>query len=189
MLKEYRNIEENIIRDVRSLFRLKKLKKETNDTAINGIRNLFRLKKENKAIKDRIIRDIRNLFEHEEEKNYYKPVSIANFWSNHYIEYELNLNKIRPYLKGILNNLKISDTWKIQLTIAINFISSKDNDEECVMHSKSDNIEIIIKDRPDGIIRELFKPIQNRYQNNLEESIKSSEFVIDHIYLLYYKCH
>ena len=52
MLKEYRNIEENIIRDVRSLFRLKKLKKETNDTAINGIRNLFRLKKENKAIKD-----------------------------------------------------------------------------------------------------------------------------------------
>ena len=57
------------------------------------------------------------------------------------------------------------------------------------MHSKSDNIEIIIKDRPDGIIRELFKPIQNRYQNNLEESIKSSEFVIDHIYLLYYKCH
>ena len=31
---------------------------------------------------------------------------------------------------------------KIQLTIAINFISSKDNDEEHVMHSKSDNKEI-----------------------------------------------
>ena len=30
---------------------------------------------------------------------------------------------------------------KIKLTIAINFISSKDNDEEHVMHSKSDNIE------------------------------------------------
>ena len=28
------------------------------------------------------------------------------------------LNKIRPYLKGI-NNLKKSDTWKIQLTIIL----------------------------------------------------------------------
>ena len=27
-----------------------------------------------------------------------------------------------------------SDMWKNQLTIAINFISSKDNDEEHVMH-------------------------------------------------------
>ena len=125
MLKKYRNIEENIIKNVRNLFRLKKLKKETNDVAINGIRNLFRLKKENKAIKDRIIRNIKNLSEHEEEKNYYKPVSVGKFWSNNYIKYELNLNKIRPYLKDIINNLKISDTWKIQLTIAINFISSK----------------------------------------------------------------
>ena len=32
-----------------------------------------------------------------------------------------------------------ADMWKIQATIAINFISSKD-DEECVMHSKSGNI-------------------------------------------------
>ena len=24
------------------------------------------------------------------------------------------LNKIRPYLKDIINNLKISDTWKVQ---------------------------------------------------------------------------
>ena len=37
--------------------------------------------------------------------------------------------KISPYLKGIINNLKITDTWKIQLTIANSFISSIDNDE------------------------------------------------------------
>ena len=48
-------------------------------------------------------------------------------------------NKIRPYLKDVINNLKKSDTWKIQLTLAINFISSIDNDEARVMHSKSDN--------------------------------------------------
>ena len=45
MLKEYKIIEENIIKDGRNPFRLKKLKKAANDAAINGIRNLFRLKK------------------------------------------------------------------------------------------------------------------------------------------------
>ena len=39
-----KNIEENIIKDVRHLFGLNKIKKETNDAAIKGIRNLFRLK-------------------------------------------------------------------------------------------------------------------------------------------------
>ena len=32
---------------------------------------------------------------------------------------------------------------KIQLTIAINFISSNSNDEACLMYSKSDNLEIM----------------------------------------------
>ena len=51
-LEEDKNREENIIKDVGNLFRLNKLKKETNDTSITGIRNLFRVKKENKVIKD-----------------------------------------------------------------------------------------------------------------------------------------
>ena len=38
-------------------------------------------------------------------------------------------------------DLQNSDTWKIQLTIAINFISSKYTEEESVMHPKSDNIK------------------------------------------------
>ena len=157
--------EENIIKDIRNLFRLKK---EQNYTAIKDIRNLFRQEKETKAIKDRILRDIKNLFEHEkEEENYYKPVRVSNFWSNNYIEYESNgdrnktlsveeyLNKIRPYLKDIIKNLKQSDTWEIQLTIANNFISSLDNNEECVMHSKLDNIEIGINNEADEIVKEL----------------------------------
>ena len=74
-------MEENIIKDVTNLFRLKKLKKETKRAAIREIRNPFRLKIENKVIKDRILRDIRNLFEYEEElENYYKPVTKGNLW-------------------------------------------------------------------------------------------------------------
>ena len=57
--------EENIIKDIRNIFRLKK---EHNLTAIKGIRNLFRQDKETKAIKDRILRDIKNIFEHEKKK-------------------------------------------------------------------------------------------------------------------------
>ena len=55
---------ENIIKDIRNFFRLKK---ELNYTAIKNIRNLFRLEKETKAVKGRILRDIKNLFELEEE--------------------------------------------------------------------------------------------------------------------------
>ena len=55
--------------------------------------------------------------------------------------------------------------WKTQVTIANNFIFSIDNDEECVMHSKSDIIEIMINDEADEVIKELVKPLQNRYQN------------------------
>ena len=66
-LKKNKRIEDNIIKDVRNLFRLKK---EIDDTTIKVTRNLFRLKKEKDAIKDRIIRDIRNGFGHEDEDNY-----------------------------------------------------------------------------------------------------------------------
>ena len=74
-----------------------------------------------------------NLFENEEEENYYKPVRENNFWSNSCIEYESNgdrnktlsveeyLDKVRPHLKDIINNLKKPVTRKIQLTIANNF--------------------------------------------------------------------
>ena len=47
---EYKNTEENIIKDVRSLFRLNKVEKETNDAAVKGMRNLFRLEKEKKQL-------------------------------------------------------------------------------------------------------------------------------------------
>ena len=79
------------------------------------------------------------------------------------------LYKIILCLKDI-NNLKKYDTWKIQLTIAINFISSKDdNNEERLIHSKSDNIEIMINDKADEVMERLFKSLENKYQNNLEK--------------------
>ena len=66
-------------------------------------------------MKDRITRDIKTLFE--KERNCYIPVRVGNFWSNNYIKYRSNssrnknlsineyLDKIKPYLKGIINDL------------------------------------------------------------------------------------
>ena len=68
---------------------MKKIKK-VEENIIKDVRNLFKLKNKNKAIQERIITYIRNLFEHEEEENYYKPVRLGNFWDNNYIEYESN---------------------------------------------------------------------------------------------------
>ena len=66
-------------------------------------------------------------------------------------------NKIRPYLRDIINDLKQSDKWKIQLTITINFIPSEDdNDGKHVMHSKNDNIDIILSDEVDDVIKNFF---------------------------------
>ena len=53
--------------------------------------------------------------------------------------------------------------WKIQLTTAIKVISFKDNDEGCVMHSKSDDKEIMINDKADEIINKLLKSLLNRH--------------------------
>ena len=65
---------------------------------------------------------------------------------------------IMPYLIDIINEHKThglaryhsgnkssleetSSEWKIQLTMAINFIFSKDSDETQTMHTKSNNVE------------------------------------------------
>ena len=72
-------------------------------------------------------------------------------------------------------NRKKSDTWQIQLKIVNSFISSIVNEEELVMHSKSDKIEIMINNEADEIIGELNR---YQYQNNLE-SMKGSNSVFD----------
>ena len=47
-------------------------------------------------------------------------------------------------------------------------MSSKDINEECAMHSKSDNIEIMVNDKPDEVTEEFFQSLLSRYQIGLE---------------------
>ena len=68
----------------------------------------------------------------------------------------------------------------------IKFISSKDFNETSIMHTKSDNIELMMGSKTDNIIDELFKSLLQKYQEGLEESMRGSKFVFDSVDLLYY---
>ena len=96
---------------------------------------------------------------------------------------------IRPYLSNIINNHKTQGEWKFQLIMASNFMSSKDSDETHIMHTKINNIKIMIGNGTDEINRGLFESLLQKYQKGLEESTRGSEFVFDSIDILCYKLH
>ena len=67
-------------------------------------------------------------------------------------------------MRDTIINLQKSDTWKVSLTTAINFISSKDADMVIVMHLKSNNIEFKLYDSANEVFNELFESLLSRYQ-------------------------
>ena len=117
---------------------------------------------------------------------FYKKIRTKSAFNGNYIEYESKgkkdknlsskeyLDMSRPYLSFIRNNHKIPQNlkvhssnevidyetqfgeWKVQLTISVNFISSKDFNETRNMNTKSDKMEIIMCSKTDEIINELF---------------------------------
>ena len=87
----------------------------------------------------------------------------------------------------MINDHKNQSELKIQLSAEINFISSKrDSDETRIMHTKSNNKEIMIGSETNEVIEDLFKSLLQGYQENLEEKMKGSEFVFDGVNVLYY---
>ena len=67
--------------------------------------------------------------------------------------------------------------------MAINFISS---DETRTMHTKSNNVKIMVGSEANEIIEQLFKSFLQKYREGLEESMRGSEFVYDSVDVLYY---
>ena len=57
------------------------------------------------------------------------------------------------------------------------------------MRIKSNNIEIMMGNETDEIIKELFKSLLQNYQEGLEEKIRGSEFVFNTVELLHYYSH
>ena len=57
------------------------------------------------------------------------------------------------------------------------------------MHSKSNNVEIMMGFKTDDIIKELFESFLKKYQDGLETKMKESQFIFESLDLLYYHLH
>ena len=88
-------------------------------------------------------------------------------------------------MRNIIINLQNSDTWKIKLTIAINFISSKDAEEERIMHLRSNNIKFLSYNDENEVVDEFFESLRLRYQRNLETSMRGSYFIFESVQLMH----
>ena len=143
------------------------------------------------------IKSLHNLFKLSIDKDYYKPILVKSGYNNNYIQYESKRDKIltlkeylaliEQYLKELMNYYKNKGEWKLQLTAEINFISLKSGSEETrVMHTKSDNKEIMNGSDTDEIIEEHFKSLLQKYEENLQEKMKGSDFEFDGVNFLYY---
>ena len=142
---------------------------------------------------DDFIENVRDLF----NTLNYEPILIKAGYDNNYLEYrsegnnslsfEEYLDLIKPHLNDLINTHKNKGEWKIQLTTQINFISLRPgSDKTRVMHTRSVNEEFMNGSNTDEVIKALFKSILQKYQENLQEKMKGSDFTFDGINYLYY---
>ena len=92
---------------------------------------------------------------------------------------------IEPSLVDIINNYKTQAECKIQLSMTIDFISSKNSNEICTVHTRSNNIEIVMGNETDQVIKELFESLLQKISRRIRRKIRGFEFVFDRVDLLH----
>ena len=143
------------------------------------------------------IKNIKDLFKTSISKDHYKPKLVNSGYNNNYVEYESRgdrilsvpeyLTLIEKYLRELINKYKNESEWKVQLSAEINFISLKPgSDETRVMYTRSDNEEFMSGDDTNEIIKLLFESFLQRFEENLQNKMRESEFEFDGINFFYY---
>ena len=84
---------------------------------------------------------------------------------------------------------KSKDEWKIQITMRIIFISFIDKNETQVIHTKSDNVEILNDTDTSDAINKLINSFMKRYQEGIDTKMKGSSYIFERIDLLEYHLH
>ena len=131
------------------------------------------------------------------DKDHYKPILVKSGYNNNYVQYESKGDKIltlkeylaliEKYLRELINYYKNKRQWKLQLIAEISFISFKsDSDETHIMHTRNDNQEFMNGSDTDEIIKGLFESFLRKYEENLQEERKGSDFEFDGVNFLYY---
>ena len=131
------------------------------------------------------------------DKDHYKPILVKSGYNNNYIQYESKGDKIltlkeylaliERYLRELINYYKNKGEWKLQLTAEISFVLLKPgSDKTRVMHTRSDNEEFMNGSDTDEIIKGRFESFLQKYEENLQEKMKGSDFEFDDVNFLYY---
>ena len=89
----------------------------------------------------------------------------------------------------MIDDYKPKGEWKIQLVMRVIFVSFIDKNETQVMHTKSDNVEIMNGTDTSDAINELINSFTKRYQKGLETKMKGSSYIFELVDLLEYNLH
>ena len=198
LIKKLIILDEDFIENIRDLFN-NKLDKKINTNDEDFIENIKDLsnnkldKKINNNTNDDFIENIRDLFSILD----YEPVLIKSGLDNNYLEYMSNGNNslsfneylelIKPYLYDLINVYKAKGEWKLQLSVEISFVSQKPGSHENrVMYTRSTPEEFMIGSETEEVAEKLFMSILQKYQDNLQNKMKGSDFIFNGINYLYY---
>ena len=142
---------------------------------------------------DDFIENIRDLFSILD----YEPVLIKSGFEGNYLEYMSNGNNslsfyeylelIKPYLYDLINVYKAKVEWKLQLSAEIYFVLQKpDSNEMRIIYTRSTPAEIIIGCETEEVAENLIMQLLQKYQDNLQNKMKGSDFIFSGINYLYY---
>ena len=96
-----------------------------------------------------------------------------------------------PYLRDMINGYKTAKTrvWKIQISILVNFIFSKDTGETRTIYIWSDKENIMGENETGNIIKEIFESFLDNYQK--EETIirGGGDFMFESAEIMDYELH
>ena len=170
----------------------KKMNNINDEYFIENIRDLFNNKLDKKInnnnTNDDFIENIRDLFSILD----YEPLLIKTGFDNNYLEYMSNGNNsfsfneylelIKPYLYDLINVYKAKGEWKLQLSAEISFVSQKpDSNEISTMYSRS-----TLGSETEEVAENLIMQLLQKYQDNLQNKMKGSDFIFNGINYLYY---
>ena len=134
--------------------------------------------------------ELDKLFEHYE---YYKPILTRSSFEGNYVKYTSPgdftnsigeyFENIKFYLSNLIYYYMLKGEWKIQLSMHVSFISPINEDTD-IMHSKSDNVEIIRRRSTNDILNRLIETFKQRYQEGLETRMRGSNYLFNHVKLL-----
>ena len=135
------------------------------------------------------------------EEDYYEPKETKSAFDGSYVLYESRgdkdnmlaiyeyFDKIKSYLKDMIDDYKSEGEWKIQIVMGMTFVSFVDRNETQVMHTKSDNVKIMNGTDTSDAINELIDSFIKRFQKGLETKMKRSSYIFERIDLLEYHLH